>query len=234
MARGIMTPARRKRRALRAAIVLPVLLAVLVLALDFPILTAGQALRATQRRHFFGPGEVLAQLDFPRSPGTAKLGQYDRYYILRWGDWYAWCGVNHYGLFWQAGGLDGVENNPDTPLVPLVVSDWEDGAVLVVCNDPDITRVEVEFPVSTSNGYLLATAVQDQRTEDCFLIPWELDSLVPNWLYPQELRVWGYDGAGNLLYESPVPESWAEDYSITDPDGWRYRYDSFYSGEGEP
>ena len=108
MANRPTTPARRKRRTVRAAIALPVLLAMLVLALDFPILTAGQALRATQKRHFFGPGEVLTRLDFPRRPNTAKMGQYDRYYILRWGDWYAWCGVNHYGLFWQTGGLDGV------------------------------------------------------------------------------------------------------------------------------
>ena len=50
MARRPMTPARRKRRTIRMAIALPILLAVLVLVLDYPILTAGQALRATQKR----------------------------------------------------------------------------------------------------------------------------------------------------------------------------------------
>lgn len=40
MARRTMTPARRKRRAIRAAVALPILLAALVLALDFPFLTA--------------------------------------------------------------------------------------------------------------------------------------------------------------------------------------------------
>lgn len=232
MARHPTTPARRKRRVVRAAIALPLLLAMLVLALDFPILTARQALRATQKRHFFGPGEVLTRLDFPRRPNTVKMGQYDRYYILRWGDWYAWCGVNHYGLFWQTGGLDGVENDPDTPLVPLVVSDWDEGAVLVVCNDPDIAAVEIQFPAYTGSGHLLAAAAQNQRVEDCFLLSWNLTEAV--WLYPDDLRLRGYDQAGNLIYESPLPESWAEEYNISDPDGWRYRYEAIYPGEAEP
>lgn len=152
MARRPMTPARRKRRTIRMAIALPILLAVLVLVLDYPILTAGQALRATQKRYFFGPGEVLTSIDFSRGYNKFKIGQSDRYYILRWGDWYAWCSVNHYGLFWQSGALDAVENDPSLPLVPLVVSDWAEGAVLVVCNDPDIARVEIEFPVFTYSG----------------------------------------------------------------------------------
>lgn len=233
MARRTMTTARRKRRTIRATLALPVLLLVLVLALDFPILTAGQALRATQRRYFFGPGEVIAHIDFPRPFNTSRGGQYDRYYILRHGNQYAWCGVNHYGLFWQTGGLDAVENDPEIPLVPLVVSDWEEGAALVVCNAPDITSVEVEFPVYTDNGPLLASAAQAQRVEDCFLIPWNLDWRVTRWLYPEDLRLRGYDGAGNLIYESPLPESWSEDYNITDPDSWRFRYESLYLGDGE-
>ena len=40
MARRTMTPARRKRRAIRAAVALPILLEALVLALDSPFLTA--------------------------------------------------------------------------------------------------------------------------------------------------------------------------------------------------
>ena len=60
MARRTMAPARRKRRAIRAAVALPILLAALVLALDFPFLTARGALAATQARYGFGPGEVVA------------------------------------------------------------------------------------------------------------------------------------------------------------------------------
>lgn len=119
---------------------------------------------------------MLTSIDFSRGYNKFKIGQSDRYYILRWGDWYAWCSVNHYGLFWQSGALDAVENDPSLPLVPLVVSDWAEGAVLVVCNDPDIARVEIEFPVFTYSGSdLLATAVQDQHTADCFLIRWDLE-----------------------------------------------------------
>lgn len=95
---------------------------------------------------------MLTSIDFSRGYNKFKIGQSDRYYILRWGDWYAWCSVNHYGLFWQSGALDAVENDPSLPLVPLVVSDWAEGAVLVVCNDPDIARWK------SSSPYLLTAA----------------------------------------------------------------------------
>ena len=44
MARSFVTPAQRKRRILRDALLLAVVLVVLILRLDFPILTAEQAL----------------------------------------------------------------------------------------------------------------------------------------------------------------------------------------------
>ena len=214
MVKRPVTPAVRKRRILRDALLLAVLLVVLVLALDFPILTANQALEATQARCFFGPGEVITTLDFPRSANTVKLGQYDRYYILRHGNWYAWCGVNHYGLFWQTGGLDAVENDPDVPLVPLVVSDWNSGAVLVISNDPEIARVEIAFPVSaeTKQGYTLLSAGQTQSTEHCFLIPYTSG---PGFVFPEDLQVKGYAADGALLYQSPTPESWATRYDLS-------------------
>ena len=117
-----------------------------------------------------------------------------------------------------------MENDPDTPLVPLVVSDWEEGAALVVCNRPDIASVEVEFPVYAGSRYLLASIVQDQKTEDHFLVPWALDRQEVIWLYPEELRLRAYDAAGELVYQSPVPESWADDFGITDPDSPSARY----------
>ena len=95
MARSFVTPAQRKRRIFRDILLLAVILVVLVLRLDFPILTAEQALEATQDRYLFGPGEVITTLDYSRKANQVKIGQYDRYYILRHGDWYAWCGVNH-------------------------------------------------------------------------------------------------------------------------------------------
>ena len=213
MARCSVTPAQRKRRILRDALLLAIVLVVLVLRLDFPILTAEQALEATQDRYFFGPGEVITTLDYSREANKVKIGQYDRYYILRHGDWYAWCGVNHYGLFWQTGGLDAVENDPDLPLVPLVVSDWNSGAVLVISNDPEITQVEITFPISaeTKQGYTLLSASQTQSTENCFLIPYTSS---PGFVFPEDLQVKGYDDAGALLYQSPKPESWATRYEL--------------------
>ena len=213
MARSFVTPAQRKRRILRDALLLAVVLVVLVLRLDFPILTAEQALEATQDRYFFGPGEVITTLDYSREANKVKIGQYDRYYILRHGDWYAWCGVNHYGLFWQTGGLDAVENDPDLPLVPLVVSDWNSGAVLVISNDPEITQVEITFPISaeTKQGYTLLSASQTESTENCFLIPYTSG---PGFVFPEDLQVKGYDAAGALLYQSPKPESWATRYEL--------------------
>lgn len=213
MARCSVTPAQRKRRILRDALLLAIVLVVLVLRLDFPILTAEQALEATQDRYFFGPGEVITTLDYSREANKVKIGQYDRYYILRHGDWYAWCGVNHYGLFWQTGGLDAVENTPDLPLVPLVVSDWRTGAVLVISNDPEITQVEITFPISaeTKQGYTLLSASQTESTENCFLIPYTSG---PGFVFPEDLQVKGYDAAGALLYQSPKPESWATRYEL--------------------
>ncbi|HIZ93983.1 DUF5044 domain-containing protein [Flavonifractor sp. An112] len=213
MARSFVTPAQRKRRILRDALLLAVVLVVLILRLDFPILTAEQALEATQDRYFFGPGEVITTLDYSREANKVKIGQYDRYYILRHGDWYAWCGVNHYGLFWQTGGLDAVENNPDLPLVPLVVSDWNSGAVLVISNDPEITQVEITFPISaeTKQGYTLLSASQTESTENCFLIPYTSG---PGFVFPEDLQVKGYDAAGALRYQSPIPESWATRYEL--------------------
>ena len=213
MARSFVTPAQRKRRILRDALLLAVVLVVLILRLDFPILTAEQALEATQDRYFFGPGEVITTLDYSREANKVKIGQYDRYYILRHGDWYAWCGVNHYGLFWQTGGLDAVENDPDLPLVPLVVSDWNSGAVLVISNDPEITQVEITFPISaeTKQNYTLLSASQTESTENCFLIPYTSG---PGFVFPEDLQVKGYDAAGALLYQSPKPESWATRYEL--------------------
>ena len=213
MARSFVTPAQRKRRILRDALLLAVVLVVLILRLDFPILTAEQALEATQDRYFFGPGEVITTLDYSREANKVKIGQYDRYYILRHGDWYAWCGVNHYGLFWQTGGLDAVENDPDLPLVPLVVSDWNSGAVLVISSDPEITQVEITFPISaeTKQGYTLLSASQTESTENCFLIPYTSG---PGFVFPEDLQAKGYDAAGALLYQSPKPESWATRYEL--------------------
>lgn len=205
MAKRSVTPAQRKRRIVRDTLLLAAALVVLILALDFPILTAQQALKATQTRYFFGPGRVITTLDYSRTYNQAKIGQYDRYYILQNGDWYAWCGVNHYGLFWQTGGLDAVENDSDCPLVPLVVSDWSNGAVLVISNDPEITQVEVTFPIYSERTHTLFSARGSAPVENCFLIPYTIQA---NFVYPEDLQVKGYRADGTLLYQSPIPDNW--------------------------
>ena len=166
MSRRPVTPARRRRRILRDTLLLAVVLAVLVLRMDFPVFTADQALAATQARYFFGPGEVIATLDNPQEWDAGRFGPGDRYYILRWGDWYAWCDISRSGPFWRTGSLGAVENDPSLPLIPLVVDEYSYGSVLVVCNDPGIVRVELVFPVSspeTDSGCTLLSASGGKR-----------------------------------------------------------------------
>lgn len=211
MARPFVTPARRRRRIALDALLLIVVLAVLALRLDFPILTARQAMEATQARHLFGPGRAIAAVDRQAVPY-----RYSRYYILRHGDWYAWCGVNYVRPFWHTGGLRAVENDPDLPLVPLVVDDSEDGLILVISNDPEIARVMVSFPAYGEDGsgcYLFSNG-QDQniKIENCFLVTYTMSDQTA--YYPDDLRVMGYDASGELLYQSPVPESWATRYDL--------------------
>lgn len=225
MARRFVTPAQRRRRILRDALLLVVILVVLTLRLDFPILTARQALAATQTRYLFGPGEVIATVDNSASRFIAwlaarnsdRVGIYDRYYILRQGDWYAWCGMNHSSLlFWQAGELEAVENDPDLPLVPLIISDGSNRAVLVISNDPEITRVELSYPIlSEAGGHTLFSVSGTQQAEHCFLISYRADRTTHSGFFlPENLQVKGYDASGTLVYQSPTPESWATRYEL--------------------
>lgn len=73
MARRPTNPARRKRRTAVCAVLLPLLLAALLLVLDFPFLTAQGALAATQERYAFGPGEVIARFS-PQQEGMPRYG----------------------------------------------------------------------------------------------------------------------------------------------------------------
>ena len=193
MARRFVTPTQRRRRILRDALLLAAILVVLVLRLDFPILTASQAVEATQVRYHFGPGRAIAAVDRQAVPS-----RYSRYYILQDGDWYAWCGVNKNPgqPFWYSGKLEAIENDPDLPLVPLVV---DEGLILVISNDPAIARVEVIFPAyrRDGSGCYLFSASQGQKVENCFLISYILSDQGAS--YPEDLQVKGYDAAGNLV-----------------------------------
>lgn len=208
MARRFVTPAQRKRRILRDVLLLAAVLVVLAIRLDFPILTVNQALAATQARHLFGPGRAIAAVDRQTVPS-----RYSRYYILQGGDWYAWCGVsrNPGQPFWHTGQLQAIENDPELPLIPLVV---DEGLILVISNDPEITRVEVAFPARDEDdpGLCLRSIDQPQRVENCFLFSYYTSDLLAH--YPEELQVTGYDAAGTVIYQSPEPESWATRYEL--------------------
>ena len=73
MARRPTNPARRKRRTAVCAVLLPLLLAALLLVLDFPFLTAQGALAATQERYALRPrgGHCPVQ---PQQEGMPRYG----------------------------------------------------------------------------------------------------------------------------------------------------------------
>lgn len=208
MARRFVTPTQRKRRIFLDALLLIIVLSALAFKLDFPIFTAQQAVEATQARHLFGPGRVIAAVDRQAVPS-----RYSRYYILQDGDWYAWCGVsrNPGQPFWHAGQLQAVENNPELPLVPLVV---DEGLILVISNDPEITGAEVLFPAYRGDGSscYLHSASQGQKVENCFLVSYALSDQGSS--HPEDLQVRGYDASGELVYQSPAPEFWATRYEL--------------------
>ncbi len=142
MARRPTNPARRKRRTAVCAVLLPLLLAALLLVLDFPFLTAQGALAATQERYAFGPGEVIARFS-PQQEGMPPL----RYYIVRDGDWFAWCSVERDGLFWRPGALTAACPDGEAPLAILASPAFggRGQELTVVSGGPDVVAVEVDY-----------------------------------------------------------------------------------------
>ena len=195
MARRPTNPARRKRRTAVCAVLLPLLLAALLLVLDFPFLTAQGALAATQERYAFGPGEVIARFS-PQQEGMPPL----RYYIVRDGDWFAWCSVERDGLFWRPGALTAACPDGEAPLAILASPAFggRGQELTVVSGGPDVVAVE---------------APEDQ----CFFFTLEdpYHGLPLNASPSACFRVRCYDADGKLLYESPYPARWLE-YPILD------------------
>ena len=204
MAKRSITPGDRKRRIVRDAVLLLVVLILLAFTLDFPMLTARQALKATQTRYLFEDGEIVAELP--------PNGMYDRQYLLRDGDWYAWCGFWRYGPFWRPGRMEIVQPDPDRPLTAYDPTGSEE--VWILSSDPAITQVEVEYLAETTAHELvlrLASVRQGPVTESC----WWFSLPDVYWgSSPEDLRLRGYDADGRLIYESPRPESWDRDYTI--------------------
>lgn len=196
----------RKWRILRDAVLLLLALTFLVVTLNFPMFTAGQALRATQTRYYWEEGQVVADL------GSGPLC--DRQYLLRNGNWYAWCGLSRNGLLWDSGSLVSLYRDPEQPL--SAVTPHSQGAVLVLAGNPDIVQVEVEYPVLVSESdagrvYDLDTLRQGPVAEGCFWF--QLTGNLPAYQMDR-IRLRGYDAEGKLIYQSPVPESWTTRYEL--------------------
>lgn len=193
----------RKWRILRDAVILLLALVFLAVTLDFPIFTAGQALRATQIRYYWEDGEMVARLP----PGNI----YKYQYLLRNGNWYAWCGLSREGLLWNYGSLVSVYRDPEQPLTAITPVSIQ--TILVVAGDPDIAQVEVEYPITVSLSESSRTCQlkrlrQNPVTEHCFWFqPPEESSPI---CQLEDIRLRGYAADGTLIYQSPIPESWAK------------------------
>ena len=209
----------RRQKLLRDALLLPLALLALYAALDFPIPTAELARRATERKNFFGPGEVLADIPGTEPYGEGRSDSDDRYYLVRSGDWYALESVRPDGLAWETGSLASVQNDPALPLAFSAPSYRTTDPLLVLRNDPEIAEVELLFPVYlvftdyewTGDRFALCSVRSTQPVEDCFLLSAPIDWL--SHISPPVAR--GYSADGRLLYTSPVPEAWESyDFSL--------------------
>ena len=206
--KGTGTTLTRRQRALRCGLLLLLSLVVILYALDFPIPTAGLARRATERRALFGPSEVLCTLPLNWNP-------HSRSYAVRWRDWYGVVSVQKGLLFWDAGQVEAVKNDPDRPLIPLKdqCRYFQHEPVVVFSNDPAIVSVTLEFPVRPRGGEVqLISATQDEGENGCFSI--DLPALEGAWTYSSRFRLAGYDADGELVWRSPTPTGAPEGWDV--------------------
>ena len=200
----------RRQRFCRYALRLVLALLLLCIGLDFPIPTADLARRAAERRALFGPSEVLCTLPLNWNP-------HSRSYAVRWRDWYGVVSVQKGLLFWDAGQVEAVKNDPDRPLIPLKdqCRYFQHEPVVVFSNDPAIVSVTLEFPVRPRGGEVqLISATQDEGENGCFSI--DLPALEGAWTYSSRFRLAGYDADGELVWRSPTPTG--------APEGWDYLF----------
>lgn len=200
----------RRQRFFRYALRLVASLLLLCIGLDFPIPTAELARRATERRNYFGPSEVLCTLEEPLS--------WDRSYAVRWGDWYGVVSIRREGFFWDTGWIETVKNDSDLPLIPLEDSFFlsQREPVIVFSNDSDIVSVTLEFPAMPGTAEVqLITTTQTEGNNGCFLLSIP-DPDGGGWTYSSRFRLSGYDADGKLVWRSPIPTG--------APEGWDYLF----------
>lgn len=210
--KGIGTILTRRQRALRYGLLLLLSLAVILYALDFPIPTAELARRATERRYYFGPSEVLCTLEEPLNG--------DRSYAVRWEDWYGVVSIRRAGPFWDTGRVETVKNDPDQALIPLEDRFFlfQHKPVIVFSNDPAIVSVTLEYLAQPEGGEVqMISTTQDKGENGCFVLSIP-DSSRNNWTYSRRFRLSGYDADGELVWRSPTPTG--------APEGWDYLFGS--------
>ena len=209
MNRRPVTPAVRKRRIFTDALLLLAGVALLLLMLDVPLpyLTERQALSAAQARYLYGPGAVLAR---------AEDGDRAVNYLLQDGPHYAVCTLPREGPFWGFGYLDAVEDDPSLPLAPLLPSAYlGHNRLAVFSNDPAIAEVEVLCYDYAYRGKFL-TLRQPPLAESCWLFAPPPEAL--GWDFSDGFLLRGYDGDGNLIYQSDAPGHWVEQWGLTIPE----------------
>lgn len=203
----------RRRRIITDALLLLFSLALLIVALDFSIPTARAALRAAQRELLFGPGEIVAE--FTREELPEGSPNFDRAYVLRWEGRYALFTFSHYDGFWYEWGAPIVlEPCPDLPLTATARSYPQ--YVLIYSQTDSITSVEAVYPCRDPELMDLQPLTTEPALalgEQLFFLPLAQAPFGTPELEDIQLR--GYDATGTLVYESPVPSTWAEQYGLT-------------------
>lgn len=211
----------RTQKLLRDGVLLLFVLLVCYVLLDFPMPTAGLAFCATERRYFFTPGELVLDLpgeEMPNQNTHHNTFRGDRAFVSRRDNLYAFTTVFGDRLFWYSGELMTMEHTGNLPLTPLRpdphLSGWSGQWLLVVSTLPEVTNVEVIYPCNTG-GWRLNTDRDLASNDGCFFIP--LQDIWQGQHGAAELRLKGYADDGTLIYESPLPAPWQEEYHLSAP-----------------
>lgn len=204
----------RRRRIITDVLLLLFSLALLVVALNFPIPTIGAALRAAQRELLFGPGEIVAE--FTREELPEGSPDFDRGYVLQWEGRYALFTFSYCDLSWHQWARPVVlEPSPNLPLTAAAGSFPK--CVLIYSQTDSITRVEAVHPCldyERRDVQPLTTSSALALDNQLFFLPLS-QSFDSSSVVLDAVQLRGYDASGALVYESPVPSIWAERYGIT-------------------
>ena len=203
---NLPTPALRKKRILRDVCLLLLCPLVLLLAWGFPCFTRSQALWALQKANFFEGGRVVAWSSPPEDRDTA-------YAVLRRDGWYAVGTLRRAGPFWEPVRFNAVQPDDALPITLLFVdAGMAHSFLCVLSSDPQIVTMELDYVAGfseTSSSPQQLRTLRREAVEHCFLFPCDGSAWVPVDDPFQSIRLRGYDTAGNLVYESPVPSLWA-------------------------